>query len=92
MQQMSFFRVKVKILYLEGVQMMTFPKKCGVLNETPARKRLKEEIATLTDRQVEYVLRRMQNERACWAIGSNACQFQCMDLAQSIESEKCNRS
>ena len=72
--------------------MMTFPQKCGVLYETPVRKRLKEEIATLTDRQVKYVLRRMQNERACWAIGSNACQLQCMALVQSIESEKCNRS
>jgi hypothetical protein len=92
MQQMSFFRVKVKILYLEGVQMMTFPQKCGVLNETPVRERLKEEIKTLTDRQAEYVLRRMQNERACLAIGSNACQLQCMALDQSVESEKCNRS
>ena len=72
--------------------MMTFPQKFSILNETPVRERLKEEIATLTDRQVEYVLRRMQNERACWAIGSNACQLQCMALAQSIESEKCNRS
>jgi hypothetical protein len=61
MQQMSFFRVKVKILYLEGVQMMIFPQKCGILNETPVRERLKEEITTLTDRQVEYVLRRLQD-------------------------------
>lgn len=72
--------------------MMIFPQKCGVLNETPARKRLKEEIATLTDRQVEYVLGRLQNERDCWFIGSNACQLQCMALDQSVESEKCNRS
>lgn len=43
--------------------MMIFPQKCGILNETPVRKRLKEEITTLTDRQAEYVLRRMQNER-----------------------------
>lgn len=69
--------------------MMIFPQKFGILNETPARKRLKEEITTLTDRQAEYVLRRMQK---CWAIGSNACQLQCMDLDQSVESEKCNRS
>lgn len=61
MQQMSFFKVKVKILYLEGVQMMTFPQKCGILNETPVRERLKSEITTLTDRQVEYVLRRLQD-------------------------------
>ena len=61
MQQMSFFRVKVKILYLEGVQMMIFPPKCGILNETPVRERLKEEITTLTDRQAEYVLRRLQD-------------------------------
>ena len=52
MQQMSFFRVKVKILYLEGVQMMIFPQKCGILNETPVRERLKEEITTLTDHQL----------------------------------------
>ena len=89
---MSFFRVKVKILYLEDVQMMIFPQKFSILNETPVRERLKEEIATLTDRQAEYVLRRMQNERSCWAIGSNACQLQCMALDQSVESEKCNRS
>lgn len=61
MQQMSFFKVKVKILYLEGVQMMTFPQKCGILNETPVRERLKAEITTLTDRQAEYVLRRLQD-------------------------------
>lgn len=61
MQQMSIFKVKVKILYLEGVQMMTFPQKCGILNETPVRERLKEEITALTDRQIEYVLRRLQD-------------------------------
>jgi hypothetical protein len=55
------FRVKVKILYLEDVQMMIFPQKCGILNETPVRERLKEEITTLTDRQAEYVLRRLQD-------------------------------
>lgn len=72
--------------------MMTFPQKFSILNETPVRERLKEEITTLTDRQAEYVLRRMQNEIACWAIGSNSCQLQCMALDQSVESEKCNRS
>lgn len=72
--------------------MMIFPQKCGILNETPVRERLKAEIETLTDRQAEYVLRRMQNERYCWDIGSNACQLQCMALDQSVESEKCNRS
>lgn len=72
--------------------MIIFPQKCGILNETPVRERLKEEITTLTDRQAEYVLRRMRNESACWAIGSNACQLQCMALNQSVGSEKCNRS
>ena len=41
--------------------MMTFPQKCGILNETPVRERLKEEITTLTDRQAEYVLKRLQD-------------------------------
>lgn len=41
--------------------MMTFPQKCGVLNETPVRERLKAEITTLTDHQLEYVLRRLQD-------------------------------
>jgi hypothetical protein len=86
MQQMSFFRVKVKILYLEDVQMMIFPQKCGILNETPVRERLKAEIETLTDRQVEYVLGRLQNERDCWSINSNAGQLQCLALDQSVES------
>jgi hypothetical protein len=86
MQQMSFFRVKVKMLYLEDVQMMIFPQKCGILNETPVRERLKEEITTLTDRQAEYVLGRLQNERDCWSIGSNAGQLQCLALDQSVES------
>ena len=66
--------------------MMTFFNECDIMNETSVRERLKTEITTLTDRQVEYVLRRMQNERACWAIGSNACQIQCMALDQSVES------
>ena len=66
--------------------MMTFPQKCGILNETPVRERLKEEITTLTDRQIEYVLRRMKNERACWSINSNAGQLQCLALDQSVES------
>lgn len=35
--------------------MMIFPQKCGILNETPVRERLKEEITTLTDRQAEIV-------------------------------------
>ena len=61
MQQTSFFRVKVKILYLEDVQMIIIPQKCGILNETPVRERLKEEITTLTDRQAEYVLRRLRD-------------------------------
>lgn len=66
--------------------MMTFSQKCGILNETSVRERLKTEITTLTDRQVEYVLRRIQNERACWAIGSDAGQFKCLALDQSVES------
>ena len=41
--------------------MMTFSQKCGTLNETSVRERLKTEIATLTDRQIEYVLRRLQD-------------------------------
>lgn len=41
--------------------MMIFPQKCGILNETPVRERLKEEITALTDRQAEYVLRRLQD-------------------------------
>lgn len=41
--------------------MMTFSQKCGTLNETSVRERLKAEITTLTDRQIEYVLRRMQD-------------------------------
>lgn len=41
--------------------MMIFPPKCGILNETPVRERLKEEITTLTDRQAEYVLRRLRD-------------------------------
>lgn len=41
--------------------MMTFFQKCGTLNETSVRERLKAEITTLTDRQAEYVLRRLQD-------------------------------
>lgn len=41
--------------------MMTFSQKSGTLNETSVRERLKAEITTLTDRQVEYVLRRLQD-------------------------------
>lgn len=66
--------------------MMIFLQKCGILNETPVRERLKEEITTLTDRQAEYVLGRLQNERDCWSIGSNAGQLQCLALDQSVES------
>jgi hypothetical protein len=70
----------------EAIQMMTFFNECDIMNETSVRERLKAEITTLTDRQIEYVLRRMKNERACWAIGSNAGQFQCLALDQSVES------
>lgn len=66
--------------------MMTFFNECDIMNETSVRERLKAEITTLTDRQIEYVLRRIKNERACWAIGSNAGQFQCLALDQSVES------
>lgn len=66
--------------------MMTFSKECGILNKTLVRDRLKAEIETLTDAQVEYVLRRIKNERACWAIGSDAGQFKCLALDQSVES------
>ena len=41
--------------------MMTFSQKYGTLNETSVRERLKAEITTLTDRQAEYVLRRLQD-------------------------------
>lgn len=48
-------------LNAEVKQMMTFSQKCGTLNETSVRERLKAEITTLTDRQAEYVLRRLQD-------------------------------
>lgn len=41
--------------------MMTFFNECDIMNETPVRERLKAEIMTLTDRQAEYVLRRLQD-------------------------------
>lgn len=40
---------------------MTTQAKCDIINETSVRERLKAEIATLTDRQLEYVLRRLQD-------------------------------
>ena len=40
---------------------MTFSEECGILNKTLVRERLKTEIETLTDAQVEYVLRRLQD-------------------------------
>jgi hypothetical protein len=51
----------VIILYSEGIKIMTFSKECGILNKTLVRERLKTEIETLTDAQVEYVLRRLQD-------------------------------
>lgn len=48
-------------LNAEVKQMMTFSQKYGTLNETSVRERLKAEITTLTDRQAEYVLRRLQD-------------------------------
>lgn len=45
----------------EAIQMMTFFNECDIMNETPVRERLKAEITTLTDRQAEYVLRRLQD-------------------------------
>lgn len=45
----------------EAIQMMTFFNECDIMNQTSVRKRLKEEITTLTDRQAEYVLRRLQD-------------------------------
>lgn len=41
--------------------MMTFFNECDIMNETSVRERLKAEITTLTDRQAEYVLRRLQD-------------------------------
>lgn len=40
---------------------MTFSKECGILNKTLVRERLKAEIETLTDAQVEYVLRMLRD-------------------------------
>lgn len=51
----------MRILYSEGIKMMTFSKDCGILNKTLVRERLKAEITTLTDHQLEYVLRRLQD-------------------------------
>jgi hypothetical protein len=45
----------------EAIQMMTFFNECDIMNQTSVRERLKAEITTLTDRQVEYVLRRLQD-------------------------------
>lgn len=41
--------------------MMTFFNECDIMNQTSVRERLKAEITTLTDRQAEYVLRRLQD-------------------------------
>lgn len=41
--------------------MMTFFNECDITNETSVRERLKAEITTLTDHQLEYVLRRLQD-------------------------------
>lgn len=41
--------------------MMTFFNECDIMNQTSVRERLKSEITALTDRQVEYVLRRLQD-------------------------------
>lgn len=41
--------------------MATFFNECDITNQTSVRERLKEQITTLTDRQAEYVLRRLQD-------------------------------
>lgn len=41
--------------------MVTFFNECDITNQTSVRERLKAEITTLTDRQVEYVLSRLQD-------------------------------
>lgn len=41
--------------------MVTFFNECDITNQTSVRERLKAEITTLTARQVEYVLSRLQD-------------------------------
>lgn len=54
--------------------MVTFFNECDITNQTSVRERLKAEITTLTDRQVEYVLSRLQDVQDKEAISMVANQ------------------